>query len=157
LEGLIGPYPRETEKGLVDLLDDAFMEQFVGMMDDDLNTAGAIGLVFEKVREINRIMDAGVPPADETARHSLMNDRSRILQAGRVLGLLQETPTEFFEQLGGVQKGIDPAEIEEMIEARAVARANKDWAKADEIRDRLKGLGIVLEDGPRGTTWRLDV
>lgn len=157
LEGLIGPYPRETEKGLDDLLDDAFMEQFVGMMDDDLNTAGAIGLVFEKVREINRIMDAGVPPADETARHSLMNDRSRILQAGRVLGLLQETPTEFFEQLGGVQKGIDPAEIEEMIEARAVARANKDWAKADEIRDRLKGLGIVLEDGPRGTTWRLDV
>jgi cysteinyl-tRNA synthetase len=44
-----------------------------------------------------------------------------------------------------------------MIEDRTEARAAKDWAKSDEIRERLKGLGVILEDGPRGTTWRLDV
>jgi cysteinyl-tRNA synthetase len=44
-----------------------------------------------------------------------------------------------------------------MIEDRNTARASKDWAKADEIRERLKGLGVILEDGPQGTTWRLDV
>lgn len=183
LEALIGPYPRETEKALAalpdrdqagglfgpeagaegpispwpGLLHDSFMEQFVSMMDDDLNTAGAIGLVFEKVREINRTMDADLTSADETARHNLMNDRNRLLLAGRVLGLFQEIPTEFFEQLAGAQEGVDPAEIQEMIEARAVARANREWAKADEIRDSLKDLGVVLEDGPLGTTWRLDV
>jgi len=157
LEGLIGPYPRETEKAPGDLAHDPFKEQFTGMLDDDLNTAGAIGLVFEKVREINRAMDANLAPADAAARQTLQKDCSQLLNAGQVLGLFQETPVQFFEQLSGTQKGLDPLEIEEMIEARTAARTRKDWTKADEIRNRLKELGIVLEDGPRGTAWRLDV
>ena len=77
--------------------------------------------------------------------------------AARVLGILHEQPEDFFRQLAGTQKQADPAEIEKMIEDRTEARAAKDWAKADEIRERLKGLGVILEDGPQGTTWRLDV
>ena len=157
LEGLIGPHPRETEKAPGELAHDPFMEQFTGMLDDDLNTAGAIGLVFEKVREINRAMDANLAPADAAARQTLQKDRSQLLNAGQVLGLFQETPAQFYEQLSGTQEGLDPVEIEVMIEARTAARARKDWTKADEIRNRLKELGIVLEDGPRGTAWRLDV
>jgi len=74
-----------------------------------------------------------------------------------VLGILHEQPEIFFRQLAGTQKTPDPSEIEKMIQDRNTARASKDWAKADEIRDRLKGWGVVLEDGPQGTTWRLDV
>jgi cysteinyl-tRNA synthetase len=183
LEGVIGPYPRETEKALAALLtrdhagrkfgsetgpaahayrisddpDDPFTEQFVAMMDDDLNTAGAIGLIFEKAREVNRVMDASPEPPDDIARHALLEDRNRLLHAGRVLGLFQETTTGFFEQLAGTHKDIDPAQIEELIQERADARTRKDWKRADEIRDHLRELGVVLEDGPRGTTWRFDV
>jgi len=52
---------------------------------------------------------------------------------------------------------MDPAEIERLIAQRAEARARKDWATADKIRDELRAKGIILEDGPKGTTWRADV
>ncbi len=175
LEEVTGPHPGETEtapdvfpgkdqaKGpghpspRPDPLDHPFVEEFLDLMDDDLNTAGAIGLIFEKVREINRTLAENPIPAGETTRQGLEDDRTRLLHVGRALGLIQETPAEFFEQLAGTQEGVDPAQIEEMIAARADARAQKDWAMADKIRDRLKALGVILEDGPRKTTWRLDV
>ncbi len=127
------------------------------MMDDDLNTAGAIGLVFEKVREMNKLLDSDKGPLNDTTRSRLENDRHQLFLAARVLGLLHEQPEDFFRQLAGTQKHADPAEIEKMIADRTEARAAKDWAKSDEIRERLKGLGVILEDGPQGTTWRLDV
>ena len=136
---------------------DQFLEQFIKTMDDDLNTAGAMGLVFDKVREMNKLMDSGDAADDEATRRHLAAGRHELLLAGRVLGLLQEVPGEFFRQLSGTKASIDPAEIERMIRERAAAKAEKDWSKADEIRERLKGMGIVLEDTPGGTTWRLDV
>jgi cysteinyl-tRNA synthetase len=134
-----------------------FMERFVEIMDEDLNTAGAIGLVFEKVREMNRVMDASDGAMDADTRIALEGDRLQILEAGRVLGLFDERPSDFFAQLTDASPQIDPQEIETLIEKRAVARAQKDWAASDAIRDRLKEMGVVLEDGPKGTTWRLDV
>jgi len=153
LENLIGPYKEEAE----DLRNDPFMEQFFSVMDDDLNTVGAIGLIFEKVREINKLLDSYNGSIDKKSRIRLINDRHELFHAGRVLGLLEESPAEFFKQLSGVVKDIDPGELEKMIEERNAARAAKDWAKADEIRERLKELGVVLEDGSKGTTWRFDV
>jgi len=134
-----------------------FMERFIEMMDDDLNTGGALGLIFEKVREMNRVMDASNGTIDENTRISLESDRIQLLDAGRVLGLLNDTPSDFFAQLTEASPRIDPQEIEALIEKRAVARTQKDWAASDAIRDRLKEMGVVLEDGPKGTTWRLDV
>ena len=134
-----------------------FMERFLEIMDEDLNTAGAIGLIFEKVREMNRVMDASDGTMDADTRIALEGDRLQIFEAGRVLGLFDETPSDFFAQLTDASPQIDPQEIETLIEKRAVARAQKDWAASDAIRDRLKELGVVLEDGPKGTTWRLDV
>jgi cysteinyl-tRNA synthetase len=157
LEGVIGPCHKDMKMDPADFVNDPFMEEFTGMMDDDLNTAGAIGLVFEKVREINRAIDSNPNSIDETMHRTLSNDRNRFLYAGRVLGLLRETSEAFFEQLAGTKKEVDPGEIEEMVKARTAARAGKDWAKADEIRDRLKEMGVVLEDGSQGSTWRLDV
>ncbi|MDY6971529.1 MAG: cysteine--tRNA ligase [Thermodesulfobacteriota bacterium] len=145
------------QPGREDTRHDPFIEKFVGVMDDDLNTAGAVGLIFDRVREINKLLDIGGNPIDGTINRQLDDNRRRLLLASRVLGLLQEAPSDFFRQLSGPEIGVDPAEIERQIELRAAAKAEKDWAKADSIRGRLKEMGITLEDGPRGTTWRLDV
>ena len=153
LEDVIGPYEEETE----DLRNDPFMEQFFSVMDDDLNTVGAIGLIFEKVRELNKFLDALTGSIDKKTRIRFINDCHGLFRAGRVLGLLQESPAEFFKQLSDHVKDVDPNEIEKMIEERNMARAAKDWAKADEIRMHLKEMGVVLEDDPKGTSWRLDV
>lgn len=133
-----------------------FLEQFIQSMDDDLNTASAIGLLFEKVREINRVMDSEgeMPAGDGLAR--IYAECRELLAAARVLGLLEENPDRFFEKIYVAQGSVPVEEIERLIEDRKRARTEKKWAEADAIRDRLKEMGVVLEDGPKGTTWRLD-
>lgn len=156
----IDPVPEAflSEDQPAELIHDPFIEQFTGAMNEDLNTAGAIGLMFEKVREMNKLLDSCDGSVDEPVRLQLANDRRNLLLAGRVLGLLEETPAQFFYELSGSGgDSIDPSEIEKMIEDRKAARKAKDWSRADEIRDHLKEMGVVLEDGPQGTTWRMDV
>ena len=70
------------------------------MMDDDLNTSGAIGLVFDKVRDMNRVMDSFHDKADEKTLIRLKSDRGQLNLIGLVLGLFQEIPETFFEQFG---------------------------------------------------------
>jgi cysteinyl-tRNA synthetase len=137
--------------------ENSFLQQFVHMMDDDLNTAGATGLVFEKVKEINRILDVSGEEPDDRALNQLKEDRLHCLLVTQVLGFLNESPEAFFGALSRAGERIDSDEIERLIEERSRARSQKDWAVADAIRDRLQNMGIVLEDGPQGTAWRLDV
>lgn len=165
LEDIIGPFEGSQEMLQEAFLtnystaeaDTTFIEDFIRVMDDDLNTAGAVGLVFEKVRDLNRVLDSNGGAVDHAKQVLLTNGRYHLLLACRVLGLLQDSPAEFFKELSGTGTDIDAAEIEERIKERASAKKQKDWAGADEIRDRLKKMGVVLEDGPQGTTWRLDV
>jgi len=145
-----GPFP----SSLAAPEKDSFLEQFVQTMDDDLNTAGAIALVFEKVKEMNKIMDF---PLDESSRAKLVSDRRHLYLTSAVLGFLREKPEAFFEALAASAQSTDSAEIEKLIEERNSARKSKDWAKADALRQRLKDMGIVLEDSPKGTTWRYDL
>jgi len=133
---------------------DSFLDRFVQTMDDDVNTAGAIALVFEKVKEMNKILDS---PLDESSRAGLASDRRDLYLISGVLGFLHEKPEAFFEALAASAQDTDSAEIEKLIEERNAARKDKDWAKADALRRRLKDMGIVLEDSPKGTTWRYDV
>jgi cysteinyl-tRNA synthetase len=134
-----------------------FLQEFVKVMDDDLNTAGGIGLLFEKVKEMNRWMDSQVSTPDPETLTALDSDRRDLLAAGRVLGLLRERPEDFLRKLTASELPIPQEEIERFIEERARARKEKRWADADRIRTRLNELGIVLEDGPKGTTWRVEV
>lgn len=134
--------------------DTTFVGAFVRAMEDDLNTAGAIGILFEKVRDLNRILDAD--PA-ENRFEELQTARGELLAAASVLGLLETPPDVFFEEMTGREPTVDRAEVDALVEERMQARTAKDWAKADRIRDQLKEMGVVLEDGPGGTTWRLDV
>jgi cysteinyl-tRNA synthetase len=133
---------------------DSFLDQFVQAMDDDLNTANAIALLFEKVKEMNKTMDS---PLDDSSKAGLSLERRQLYVAAAVLGFLHEEPEAFFEALAASTQGADSGEIQKLIEERTSARKNKDWARADAIRQRLKNMGIVLEDGPKGTTWRYDV
>lgn len=112
-------------------------EQFITAMDDDLNTADGIASVFELVKDINtKILDKNVSKS------------------------VCETAVKVFDELCGVlgllynRKSNDlDAEIEELINKRQDARANKNWAVADQIRDDLKARGIILKDTPQGVTW----
>jgi cysteinyl-tRNA synthetase len=133
---------------------DSFLDQFVQTMDDDLNTANAIALLFEKVKEMNKIMDS---PLDDSSKARLSLERRHLCTAASVLGFLHEEPEVFFEALAASTQAADSGEVEKLIEERKSARKNRDWARADAIRRQLKDMGIVLEDGPKGTTWRYDV
>jgi cysteinyl-tRNA synthetase len=139
---------------------DSLLTQFSTAMDEDLNTAEAIGSIFEKIREINRVLNAANGSLKKDIHTALTNDRRQIYAACYILGLLNETPDDFFAQLNEQHVKKDQTDInviEQMINDRNRARTEKNWTKADRIRDRLKEMGVILEDGPKGTTWRFDL
>ena len=111
-------------------------EEFITAMDDDLNTADALAAVFNLVRDINTAIAAGAKK-DELLAFADMFD-----QLTGVLGLVYNRKVEDLD-----------SEIEELIEKRTAARKAKDFKTADEIRDKLKEMGIVLEDTPQGVKW----
>ena len=159
LEEIIGPKGDDSRRiqGLIEGdQGNNFLNRFVGLMDDDLNTAGAIGIIFDKIKELNRIMDeAGDDPID-SIKNQLIEDRHALLKAATVLGILNSAPSEFITQIEK-PSDVDESEIEDLIKQRNVARAQKDWAGADAIRDKLKEMGIVLEDKAGETKWRREV
>jgi cysteinyl-tRNA synthetase len=123
-----------------------YQQRFEQALDDDFNTANAIAVLFDLVREINRAKAAG-----DERRHQLA---SLLRHLGAVLGLLQASPEDFLRSQAGPGNGLSDSAIEEMVAARLQARGDRDWAKADRIRDELSAAGIVIEDGSEGTRWR---
>ncbi|WP_273857344.1 cysteine--tRNA ligase [Photobacterium sp. GSS17] len=121
-----------------------FVTRFKEAMNDDFNTPEAYSVLFDMAREINRLKGE-----DEAAAAGLA---ARMREMADVLGLLSQEPEAFLQ--GGAGQDEDVAEIEALIQQRLDARAAKDWAAADEARDKLAAMGIILEDGPQGTTWR---
>jgi cysteinyl-tRNA synthetase len=155
--GLVRAYEtlaRAEEAGVVDphyTYESPEVRSVVEAMDDDFNTAKNIGLAFESVRELNRLLDAGDTEAAVTAY-------GVVRAAGASIGLFLRSGAEFLDyhrsRTAG-RSGVDAAEIEALIVERSEARKSKDFARADEIRDTLANGGVILEDGPEGTTWKL--
>jgi len=132
-------------------------EKFLEAMEDDFNTALALGYLHELTRTLNRALgEKGF--RKESAAAGLLREGQNCLRAcGKILGLFRETPGSYF---AGQRKrylqaqGLREEEIQDLITQRDVARKAKDWARADEIRSRAASLGILLEDGPQGTIWK---
>ena len=132
--------------------------QFRAAMDDDFNTAQAIGHLFEGVRTINRLVAEKKfrKKADKVA--SVRALREKIAELGDVLGLFVSDPAGWLKQqnLKGLQTlGLTEADLDAAIQERLQARGNKDFARADQIRDELVQKGIELLDSPAGTTWKI--
>jgi cysteinyl-tRNA synthetase len=128
---------------VIDELDDNHYEaRFTEAMDDDFNTPEALAVLFELVREINRVKSGDTNKASQLA--------ALLIRLGDVLGILQDEPVNFLQDASDV----NVTEIETLITAREQARANKDWAESDRIRDELTAIGITIEDGSEGTKWR---
>lgn len=119
--------------------------RFLTAMEDDFNTPEALSTLFELARELNKAKGS-----DQEAGLA-----ATMLALAKMLGLLEQDAEQFLQ--GGSAAGSDDAEaaeIEELIARRNQARADKDWAESDRIRDEFIAKGIVLEDGPNGTSWR---
>ncbi|MCH5052149.1 cysteine--tRNA ligase [Pectobacterium aquaticum] len=124
---------------------DEFEARFREAMDDDFNTPEAYSVLFDMAREVNRLKTEDVQAANQLA--------SALRKLSGVLGLLEQDPEQFLQN-GTQVDDEEVKEIEALIQQRKDARAAKDWALADQARDRLNEMGIVLEDGPQGTIWR---
>ncbi|HDL8054963.1 TPA: cysteine--tRNA ligase [Yersinia enterocolitica] len=122
-----------------------FEARFRAAMDDDFNTPEAYSVLFDIAREVNRLKTEDMTGANALA--------AELRKLAHVLGLLEQDP-ELFLQSGAQTDDDEVAKIEALIKQRNDARSSKDWALADSARDQLNELGIVLEDGPQGTTWR---
>jgi cysteinyl-tRNA synthetase len=135
----------------------AFPERFREAMDDDFNTALALGNVFDLVRSVNRVTAEG--DGGSGGAHALLSAvQGSIRELGGVLGIFTSEPAAYFARIKGrkvAELAISPEEIERLVAERTAARAAKDFKRGDEIRDDLLARGIVLLDGPQGTTWKV--
>ena len=118
-------------------------QKFVKAMDDDFNTPEALAVLFDLAKEVNRLKQTDIEQASLAA--------SLLVKLANVLGLLSQSAQTFLQ---GDETQDEVTMIEALIKQRNDARANKNWAAADQARDKLAALNIVLEDSPSGTTWR---
>jgi cysteinyl-tRNA synthetase len=135
----------------------AFRDKFIEAMDDDFNTAAALGHLYTLARSLNSIIDQKKKfPTFQIAEGTFQLAREQFKMVGDVFGLFQESPQHYFQRKkdkGLAAAAISPEEIEQLIKQRELARKSKDFTKADEIRSQLDQIGIVLKDTPQGTEW----
>ena len=142
-----------------------FWQQFCEAMDDDFNSARGIGIIFDMVRKVNRMLDKYDEKIDfgrlfsYPEKQHIQSSLADIRRAGNILGILLETPADYFDKKQKQvleQKSVDPTMIEKMVEERNAARKAKDWKKADQIRNQLADMDVILEDRPEGTVWKIN-
>ncbi|WP_058973082.1 cysteine--tRNA ligase [Type-D symbiont of Plautia stali] len=136
---------RHTDANATAAGGEEFEARFRTAMDDDFNTPEAYSVFFDMAREVNRLKTEDSATADALA--------AKLRQLANVLGILQQDPEQFL-QSGAQVDDEEVAEIEHWVKTRADARAAKDWAQADVARDKLNELGVIVEDGPQGSSWR---
>ena len=137
-------------------LADAFEESFQGYLAEDFNTSAALGLAFELARAINRFSNH--KKAKKRGGPVVAKALDALALIPGALGLLTNTGADFDAAVKDKRLpalGLTVDGVEALLAERIDARTAKDWARADEIRDELEGVGIAIMDGPAGSTWRI--
>ncbi|MEX1298360.1 MAG: cysteine--tRNA ligase [Desulfotignum sp.] len=132
-------------------------QAFTDAMNDDFNSARALAAVFETVKKGNKMLDQAPEQPDKALISELTQVQNDMADIAGILGIFLETPSAWFaakKDKGVADMAVDPAIVEALIAERTQARKDRDFARADEIRDQLQQMNIVLEDGPSGTSWR---
>jgi cysteinyl-tRNA synthetase len=137
-------YGALREAGTVAPSDAKAPDSFVAALEDDLNTPAALAELFELARALNKSEDA-------TEKSRLV---AQLLDAGTLMGLLTQSPEAWFST-STTDSAIDTAAIDAQLEARITAKKARNFAEADRIRDALKSQGILIEDSPQGSRWRV--
>jgi cysteinyl-tRNA synthetase len=133
--------------------------QWQNSLEDDLNTAAALGAAFSLVRLANRIMEDKQWHKAADAGQAFQSILATLQDLGQVLGLFNQDSSDFLQDLRGVRAaraGVDPTLVEKLIAKRQEARKKKDFAQADSIRDHLIQLGVSVQDTPHGPVWDLE-
>ncbi len=133
-------------------------QAFLAALDDDCNTAAAIGHIFTTVHLAGRVLENKKLRASEAGRSILTGIREMTKLWDQILGVFGSNPATFLTELRSIRvrrKGIDIAKAEAILEARAEARKNKDFAQADTFRADLASLGVEVRDTPEGQQWDL--
>ena len=123
-------------------------------MNDDFNTALALGHIFELVRSVNRFLDS--KSSGQNSVEAVSKTKIILVETGGVLNIFRKTPQEWYSALMKMKNiGLSEKDIINKISERQNAREEKDWASADKIRKELEDKGIILEDKKEKTTWKV--
>ncbi len=136
-----------------------FKEKFKKALEDDLNTAAALGFTFNIVKIANRLTQEKSFKKSKNVTSVLTKILDGLNELGEILGVFSSDPDKFLAELKNKKlerKNINREEIEKLVLERSLARKNKDFKKADEIRDRLFKLGVVVKDTPHGSIWDVE-
>ncbi len=150
------PGAKEKDLNAVELeeLLSSFKDKFHNAMNDDFNTASALGHIFELIREANKFLDS--KPSGQKANDIVVRTRDLLAEVGGVLNIFNKTAREWYSALMTVKHiDISESDLDSRIQERQKAREAKDWAAADVIRNELAEKGIILEDKSDGTRWKI--
>jgi cysteinyl-tRNA synthetase len=145
------PFPDELGAEL-----DAVEQHWAEAMEDDLNTAGALGHVFSAIRLAGRVADDKNLRKSEGGRDLFTRIQDDMAAWSEVLGIFGREPAEFLTELRdnrAARADIDPARVQALLDARQQARKDKDFARSDAIRDELLAMNVEVKDTPQGATW----
>jgi cysteinyl-tRNA synthetase len=148
----------DTSPGEVVAPADQTVAVFKEAMDDDFNTAAAVGQLYDAFVLANKLLDDAKAAPKDVRRRTLARLRRDLNACGETLGIFRREPSAFLNAYRSrlcARRGIDAAAVEARIADRAAARVAKDFARADDIRKALQATGVELMDTPAGTTWRV--
>jgi cysteinyl-tRNA synthetase len=148
---------KEKDTGEVSDRETEFLQSFRNAMDDDFNTAMALSVLSEMVRKINEVLDSRKMPVNEKTAEVVLNLKD-FRKISSVLGVFEKEPANVvadIQQRKILSRNINSDEIELLLEQRTEARKEKKFARADEIREKLKQMGIAIMDAPLKTRWKV--
>ena len=128
------------------LTNSRYEKAYFQAMDDDFNTPEALSVLFQIIAELNRIRETNFNLASQLGK--------LVLRLGNYLGILYSSPDQFL--MGEGISAVNKDQIEKLIVERERARADKNWQRADEIRDQLSNMKVVVEDSTSGSDWRIE-